>query len=150
MEILEVEFVVFVKYFLDKLRVIYIYRVSIFRVFCVVCFGDEIWICGDDKIISRFNLRVRERIMIIIIKCKICFCDIIVIRKGYFVFIDVDKRTVNIVKKKNKIEKLVKFKKWLFRYVCFIFVDDFLVVMDYVEYNIEFIKVVRYCGFIEK
>lgn len=88
--------------------------------------------------------------MIIIIKCKICFCDIIVIKKGYFVFIDVDKRTVNIVKKKNKIEKLVKFKKWLFRYVCFIFVDDFLVVMDYVEYNIEFIKVVRYCGFIEK
>lgn len=88
--------------------------------------------------------------MIIIIKSKILFCDIIVIKKGYFVFIDVDKRTVNIVKKKNKIEKLVKFKKWLFRYVCFIFVDDFLVVMDYVEYNIEFIKVVRYCGFIEK
>lgn len=55
MEILGVEFVVFVKYFLDKLRVIYIYSVSIFRVFGVVCFDDEIWICGDDKIISRFN-----------------------------------------------------------------------------------------------
>lgn len=149
METSEAESVVPVKHLLDKPRVTYKYRASISCVYGVACFGDDIWTFGDDKTISRFNSRARERTMTITTKCKTCPCDITVTKKGYLVFTDVHERTVNIVKKK-KIEKLIKFKKWLPRYVCSTSADDLLVVMDHAEYNTEPTKVVRYCGSTEK
>lgn len=150
METSGAESVVPVKNLLDKPRVTYTYRASISCVYDVACFGDEIWTCGDDKTIRRFNSIARERTMTITTKCKTRPCGITVTKKGFLVFTDVDKRTVNIVKKKNKIEKLVKLKKWLPRYVCSTSADDLLVVMDHADYNTEPTKVVRYSGSTEK
>lgn len=50
------------------------------------------------------------------------------IRKGDFIYFDYNDRIVNIVKKRY-IEIVIRLWGWMFINVCFIFVDDFFIVM---------------------
>lgn len=50
------------------------------------------------------------------------------IRKGDFIYFDYNDRIVNIVKKRY-IEIVIRLWGWMFINVCFIFFDDFFIVM---------------------
>lgn len=136
--------------FLDKPQLLYTMRTDIAGLSCVACFrDDEVWACGRENLIRRHSIRNREG-SFLTTKCKNSPCGLTVTKSGHLVFTDVDERTINIVKKKNKIEKLVKLKKWLPRYVCSTSDDDLLVMMDHADYNSEPTRVVRYTGSKEK
>lgn len=60
--------------------------------------------------------------------------DIIVIMSGEIVYIDEDRRIVNVVKN-GKIWEVIKLKRWrLFKFYS-ILLGDILVIMDYSDYN---------------
>lgn len=75
------------------------------------------------------------------------FVDIVVIKSGDLVYIDLKNFSVNIVKN-IEIFEVVILKEWRFFYVCCFFLGDILVVMD--NLNGYDLKVVCYFGLIEK
>lgn len=58
---------------------------------------------------------------------------IVIIRSGYFVYIDKNDRIVNIVKK-IWIEIVIRFCGWRFFDLCSIFFDGFFVIMESDDY----------------
>eukprot|EP00105_Crassostrea_gigas_P042326 XP_019926474.1 PREDICTED: tripartite motif-containing protein 2-like [Crassostrea gigas] len=112
----------------------------------VSCLSDEdIWICGNDKMMSLLNLN-GELLKSVQTKTEKRPDGIAVTRSGDLVYTDYSDRTVNIVKN-TLIYTVIKLQEWRPRNVCSTSSGDLLVVMsnDYKQ-----TKVVRYSGSTEK
>ncbi|XP_062614236.1 E3 ubiquitin-protein ligase TRIM36-like [Saccostrea cucullata] len=106
---------------------------------------EEIWTCGDDKLIKLYNLKGK---LLKSIKTKSGKKphDITVTRSGDLFFVDKNARTVNIVKNKQ-INEVFRLQGWVPNSICSSSSGDLLVTMYSDE---EQSKVVRYYGSTEK
>lgn len=107
---------------------------------------NELWTCGDSKMMKLYNLQGE---LIKSIKCKSenMPSNIEVTKNGDLVYTDYVDRTVNIVQNTH-IREVVKLNGWVPRCVCCTSSDDLLVFMDNAHYRQS--KIVRYSGSIEK
>ncbi|XP_062595658.1 uncharacterized protein LOC134257017 [Saccostrea cucullata] len=113
----------------------------------VACLSDEnIWTCGDDKIIKLYNFK-GKLLKSIKTKSRRWPVDLTVTRCGDLVYTDSETRTVNIVKKKQ-IQEVIKLQGWKPYFVSSTSSGDLLVIMDSEDKKQS--KVVRYSGSAEK
>ncbi|XP_062607416.1 uncharacterized protein LOC134269213 [Saccostrea cucullata] len=106
--------------------------------YSVSCFSDEeIWTCGEDKLIKLYELQGN---LLRSIKAKSA-CDIAVTWKGELVYTDYMKRTVNIVEN-DQIQEVIRLQGWTPYKIFCTSSGDLLVTMikDYFEQS----KVVRF------
>ncbi|XP_061177589.1 uncharacterized protein LOC133186351 [Saccostrea echinata] len=115
----------------------------------VTCLSDEeIWTCGDDKIMKLYNLQ-SKLLRSIETNAGNIPRDIAMTRSGDLVYTDSDTRTVNIHVAKNKqIQVIIRLQGWIPQYVCSTSSGDLLVTMN--SENETQSKVVRYSGSTEK
>ncbi|XP_052691306.1 tripartite motif-containing protein 3-like [Crassostrea angulata] len=111
----------------------------------VSCLSDEMWTCGDDKIMRLYNLR-GKLVKSVKTKSGNAPWDIAVTRSGDLVYTDYNDRTVNIVKNK-KIKTVIRLQGWIPYGVCSTSSGDLLVVMNNDDKQT---KVVCYSGSTEK
>ncbi|XP_061177566.1 uncharacterized protein LOC133186330 [Saccostrea echinata] len=136
-----------VKPLLDKPELIATTDTGYKPLYSVTCLSDEeIWTCGEDKIMKLYNLQ-GKLLKSIQTKSGDKPCDIAVTGSGYLVYTDSDTRTINIVKNK-KIQKVIRLQGWTPYCVCSTSSGDLLVTMHSVDNKQS--KVVRYSGFTEK
>ncbi|XP_062577071.1 E3 ubiquitin-protein ligase TRIM71-like [Saccostrea cucullata] len=115
--------------------------------YSVTCLSDEeIWTCGDDKIMKLYNLQ-GKLLKSIQIKSGKTLYDIAMTRSGDLVYTDRGRRTVNIVKN-EKIQEVIRLQEWTPYYLCSTSSGDLLVTMDSDDYKQS--KVIRYSGSTEK
>ncbi|XP_062619678.1 E3 ubiquitin-protein ligase TRIM36-like [Saccostrea cucullata] len=118
-----------------------------YNLYSVSCLSDEeIWTCGNDKILKLFNLE-GKLLKSIQTKSRNIALDIAVTMSGDLVYSDYDTKTVNIVKNKQ-IQEVIRLQRWIPWYVCSTSSGDLLVTMDSYDYKQS--KVIRYSGSTEK
>ncbi|XP_056018241.1 E3 ubiquitin-protein ligase TRIM36-like [Ostrea edulis] len=136
-----------VKPLLDKLRLTATINTGYYRLYSVSPLSEEqVWTCGNNKIMKLFNLR-GQLLTSIQTESGNTPEDITVTWDGYLVYTDSDKRTVNLVKNKQ-IETVITLQRWKPCYICSTSSDDLLVTMD--SNDLKQSKVVRYSGSTEK
>ncbi|XP_061165866.1 uncharacterized protein LOC133174785 [Saccostrea echinata] len=115
--------------------------------YSVTCLNDEeIWICGEENIISLYNLQ-SKLLKSIQTKSGKKPNDIAVTRSGHLVYTDSGTRTVNIVEN-EQVQEVIRLQEWLPYNLCSTSSGDLLVSMnndDYIQSEI-----VRYSGSTEK
>ncbi|XP_062602843.1 uncharacterized protein LOC134264567, partial [Saccostrea cucullata] len=85
--------------------------------YSVTCLSDEeIWTCGNDKVIKLYNLQ-GKLLRSIQTKSGYIPCDIAVTRSGDLVYTDPETRTVNIVNN-DQIQEVIRLQGWKPYYVC--------------------------------
>ncbi|XP_062615944.1 uncharacterized protein LOC134277628 [Saccostrea cucullata] len=136
-----------VKPLLDEPRLIITIDTGYKNLCSVTCLTDEeIWTCGDDKIMKLINLRGKLT-KSIRTKSGNRPQDIAVTRNGYLVYTDHEKRTVNMMKNKQ-IQEMIKLQGWRSCNVCSTSSGDLLVTMIHEDNKQS--KVVRFSGSKEK
>ncbi|XP_062601302.1 uncharacterized protein LOC134263021 [Saccostrea cucullata] len=136
-----------VKLLVDEPRLIITIDTGYKNICSVTCLTDEeIWTCGDDKIMKLIDLRGK---LTKSIKTKSGNRpqDIAVTRNGYLVYTDHEKRTVNMMKNKQ-IQEIIKLQGWRSCNVFSTSSGDLLVTMIHEDNKQS--KVVRYSGSKEK
>ncbi|XP_062622243.1 tripartite motif-containing protein 2-like [Saccostrea cucullata] len=117
------------------------------NLYSVSCLSDEeIWTCGDDKIMKLYNLQ-GKLLKSIQTKSGNIPGDIAVTRSGDLVYTDPKTKTVNIVKN-GEIREVIRLRGWDSCNICSTYSGDLLVTMN--SDDKEHSKVVRYFGSIEK
>lgn len=107
---------------------------------------DDIWVCGNSKILKLYNLQ-REILKSIQTKLENWPQDIAVTKSGNLVYTDYNDGSVTIVKNTH-IQTVVRLRGWKHVGVCSTSSGDLMVVMD--SYDLKQTKVVRCYGFTEK
>lgn len=107
---------------------------------------DEIWTCGENKMLKLYNLR-GELLKTIQTSSKNTPSDIEVTRSGDLVYADYNDLSISIVQN-EKIREVIKLRGWRPRNVCSTLYGEFLVFMD--SENDRQSRIVRYCGTNEK
>ncbi|XP_062570091.1 uncharacterized protein LOC134232163 [Saccostrea cucullata] len=115
--------------------------------YSIDCLNDEeIWTCGDEKIMKLYNLQGK---LLRSVKTKSGNepCDIAVTMRGDLVYSDRGTRTINIVNN-DQIQEVIRLQGWKPYYVCSTSSGDLLVIVvsDYYKQS----KVVRYSDYTEK
>ncbi|XP_062585366.1 uncharacterized protein LOC134247038 [Saccostrea cucullata] len=140
-----------VKPLLDEPELINTINTGYKYLYSVTCLSDEeIWTCGEDKIMKLYNLK-GKLLKSSKTKSGKKQLDIAVTRSEDLVYTDHNARTVNIVKNKQ-IQEVIRLQEWIPKYVCSTSSGDLLVDMYSVdeESKVEQSKVVRYSGSTEK
>ncbi|XP_061193238.1 uncharacterized protein LOC133201452 [Saccostrea echinata] len=117
----------------------------------VLCLNDEeIWTCGQTKFLKLHNVPQGEKVKSIKTKSEEWPNDIALTKDRdlvpFTVYIDSDKRTVNVVKNKE-IQEVITLQEWKPNNVCSTSSGDILVTMDKAETKQS--KIVRYSGYVE-
>ncbi|XP_061165975.1 uncharacterized protein LOC133174884 [Saccostrea echinata] len=114
----------------------------------LACLSDEeIWTTGYDSIMKLYSINQGSLLKSIRTKSGFIPSNIAVTKSGDLVYTDYSDRTVNIVKN-EKIEEVIRLKKWRPNGVCSTSFGDLLVIMD--SDNKKQTKVVHYSGSTEK
>ncbi|XP_061195105.1 uncharacterized protein LOC133203313 [Saccostrea echinata] len=146
METPEAEYCPPVKPLLDEPELITNIDTEYNKLYSVTCLSDEeIWTCGNSKIMKLYNLQ-GKLLKSIQTKSGIKPCDIAVTRSGDLVYVDPDARTVNIVKNKQ-IQEVIRLQGWRPYNVCSTSFGDLLVTMHSDDKQS---KIVCYSGSTEK
>lgn len=94
----------------------------------VSCFGDDkIWIIVWGKIMELYIFDGKF-LKLVKIRLRNDVWDIMMIKRGYFVYLDLGLKIVNRMRKKY-IKELIRFWGWIFCCVCSIFLDGLLLIM---------------------
>ncbi|XP_062592810.1 E3 ubiquitin-protein ligase TRIM36-like [Saccostrea cucullata] len=136
-----------VKPLLDKPELIVTIDTGYRALYSVTCLSDEeIWTCGEDKIMKLYSLQ-GNLLKSIQTKSGNKPRDIAVTRSGDLVYTDSDTQTVNIVKNKQ-IQEVIRLRGWEPGCICSTSSGDLLITMysDDEKHS----KVVRYFGSAEK
>lgn len=103
---------------------------------------DEVWTCGDDNIITLYNIK-GELLNSITTQSKKRPFDIAVKKNGILVYTDDETQTVNAAEDTDT-QRAISLRRWEPSGVCVATSGDLLVVMD--SYSNMQTKVVRYSG----
>ncbi|XP_056000714.1 uncharacterized protein LOC130048253 [Ostrea edulis] len=129
-----------VKPLLDEPRLTATIDTRYASLFNVTCLSEEVWTCGDSKILQLLNLQ-GKLLTSIETESGVTPYDIAVTLDGDLVYTDTKTKTVNIVKNKQ-IQIMITIQGWRPISVCSTSSDDLLVFM--VSNDFQQSKVVRY------
>ncbi|XP_061165968.1 tripartite motif-containing protein 55-like [Saccostrea echinata] len=137
-----------VKQLLDEPETVTTIDTGYGNLYNVACLSDEeIWTSGTGSTMKLFSINQGSLPKSITTKSGNWPSNIAVIKSGDLVYTDNDDRTVNIVKN-EKIEEVIRLKKWRPKGVCSTSSGDLLVIMESNDHKQT--KVVCYSGSTEK
>lgn len=136
----EINIFVNVLWVMDMMEIGYIY---IYKIVCVLSM-NQIFVCGNNKIIKQMNLEGKF-VEKVIIEFGNQFFDFVLISDVQLMYSDYNGKCVNVVRNNGKIENLIKFQKWFLMVFCMMVVNDLLVIMEFED--LVMCKVVCYLGF---
>lgn len=136
----EINIFVNVLWVMDMMEIGYIY---IYKIVCVLSM-NQIFVCGNNKIIKQMNLEGKF-VEKVIIEFGNQFFDLVLISDVQLMYSDYNGKCVNVVRNNGKIENLIKFQKWFLMVFCMMVVNDLLVIMEFED--LVMCKVVCYLGF---
>lgn len=136
----EINIFVNVLWVMDMMEIGYIY---IYKIVCVLSM-NQIFVCGNNKIIKQMNLEGKF-VEKVIIEFGNQLFDFILISDVQLMYSDYNGKCVNVVRNNGKIENLIKFQKWFLMVFCMMVVNDLLVIMEFED--LVMCKVVCYLGF---
>lgn len=136
----EINIFVNVLWVMDMMEIGYIY---IYKIVCVLSM-NQIFVCGNNKIIKQMNLEGKF-VEKVIIEFGSQLFDFVLISDVQLMYSDYNGKCVNVVRNNGKIENLIKFQKWFLMVFCMMVVNDLLVIMEFED--LVMCKVVCYLGF---
>lgn len=136
----EINIFVNVLWVMDMMEIGYIY---IYKIVCVLSM-NQIFVCGNNKIIKQMNLEGKF-VEKVIIEFGNQLFDFLLISDVQLMYSDYNGKCVNVVRNNGKIENLIKFQKWFLMVFCMMVVNDLLVIMEFED--LVMCKVVCYLGF---
>lgn len=136
----EINIFVNVLWVMDMMEIGYIY---IYKIVCVLSM-NQIFVCGNNKIIKQMNLEGKF-VEKVIIEFGNQLFDFVLISDLQLMYSDYNGKCVNVVRNNGKIENLIKFQKWFLMVFCMMVVNDLLVIMEFED--LVMCKVVCYLGF---
>lgn len=136
----EINIFVNVLWVMDMMEIGYIY---IYKIVCVLSM-NQIFVCGNNKIIKQMNLEGKF-VEKVIIEFGNQLFDFVLISDVQLMYSDYNGKCVNVVRNNGKIENLIKFQKWFLMVFCMMIVNDLLVIMEFED--LVMCKVVCYFGF---
>lgn len=136
----EINIFVNVLWVMDMMEIGYIY---IYKIVCVLSM-NQIFVCGNNKIIKQMNLEGKF-VEKVIIEFGNQLFDFVLISDVQLMYSDYNRKCVNVVRNNGKIENLIKFQKWFLMVFCMMVVNDLLVIMEFED--LVMCKVVCYLGF---